>query len=77
MKNAERQSDVYLDVRDDLQGRIRALRHRLLWQRLIYTLAAMALLALLGHWLATPTSKLLQQLLAIALVGFSETIAVA
>lgn len=71
MKNADRQSHGALEVLADVQSRLRVWRRRLLWQRLLYTLAAMAVLALVGHWLATPLSTLLQQLLAVALVWFA------
>jgi len=72
VKKAERETREDLEVRADVQSRLRTWRRRLLWQRLIYTFTAMAVLSLIATWLDTPLSTLLQQLLAVALVWLAQ-----
>ena len=70
--NAEHSSSNTPEIRADVQNRLRAFRRRLLWQRLLYTLAAITILVLIGHWLATPKITILQQVLAVAVVFFAQ-----
>lgn len=72
MKIAERNSHLAHEVRSDVLGRLQVWRRRLLWQRLIYTIAAMAVLSLVAVWLGTPLSTLWQQLLAVTMVFFVQ-----
>ena len=72
MKSAEAYRDVATEVRADVQNRLRGWRRRLFWQRLIYTFAAFAVLFLISHWLGTPLSTLLQQVLALGVVSFAQ-----
>ena len=72
MKSAEAHEDITSEIRADVQNRLRGWRRRLFWQRLLYTLAAIAVLVLIGHWLATPLTTLLQQVLALGLVYFAQ-----
>jgi len=72
VKSAEIQNDAALWLGHDVQKRLRGWRRRLLGQRLLYTLAATAIVLLIGHWLATPTTTLLQQVLALCIVSFAQ-----
>ena len=70
MNNTELNSDV--EIHSDIQSRLGVWRRRLLWQRFLYVLAAIAVLVLVGHWLATPFHILLQQVCALGLVLFVQ-----
>jgi len=72
VKDAEMQNDNALQLGNDVQLRLRGWRRRLLAQRLLYTLAAIAVVLLTGHWLATPSITLLQQVLAVCVVSFAQ-----
>jgi len=69
---AEQSSSNTPEIRADVQNRLRAFRRRLLWQRLLHTFAAVTVLVLIGHWLATPKITMLQQVLAVAVVFFAQ-----
>lgn len=72
MKDAERQNDSAHQLGNDVQKQLRRWRLRLFGQRLLFTLAGTSVLFLLGHWLGTPLSTLLQQVLALCLVSFAQ-----
>lgn len=72
MKGADFINDDGSEIRSDARRRLRGWRSRLLWQRLLHTLAAIAILLLVGHWFDTPLTTLLQQVLALALVWFAQ-----
>lgn len=72
MKSAEMKNEKAHPPGSDVQKRLRTWRLRLLWQRLLYTLAAIAVVLLIAHWLATPLLTLLQQVLAVSLVSFTQ-----
>lgn len=72
MKSAESFANMTSEVRADVQNRLRIWRRRLIWQRLLYTFATISVLMLIGNWLGTPLSTLLQQVLALGLVYFAQ-----
>jgi len=72
VKDVNQHSGGTQEIRVDVQNRLRVFRRRLLWQRLLYTFAAITVLALTGHWLATPQTTLLQQVLAVVVVFFAQ-----
>lgn len=72
MTDAERQNDGAQQPGHDVQKRLRRWRIRLFVQRLLSTLAAIAILFLLAHWLGTPFTTLMQQVLACCLVSFTQ-----
>lgn len=72
MKSAEANREATSEIRADVQNRLRGWRHRLFWHRLLYTVAIIAVLVLIGHWLGTPLATLLQQVLALGLVSFTQ-----
>ncbi len=72
MKSTEQRGKVASEVRAEIQDHLRGWRRRLLWQRLLYTLAAIAVLVLIGHWLGTPLTALLQQVVALCIVYFAQ-----
>lgn len=61
-------------VRAQIRHSLLLWRRRLLWQRLLNTLAAIAVLALIGHLLATAPSTLLQQAAALVLLFFLQLV---
>jgi len=72
VKNAESHADLKHGVREHLQGCLRRWRRRLLWQRMLHTLAAAAVLLSIGRLLETPASTLVQQMVAVAVVWFAQ-----
>ena len=65
-------NDTALWLGNDVQKRLRGWRRRLLGQRLLYALAATAVVLLIGHWLATPSTTVFQQVLALCIVSFAQ-----
>ncbi len=59
-------------IRAEIQHSLQLWRRRLIWQRLLNVLAAIAVLLLLGHWLATPPTTLMQAIVALGLVLFAQ-----
>ena len=74
MTDAERQNDGAQQLGHDVQKRLRRWRIRLFGQRLLFTLSAIAILFLLAHWLGTPLTMLMQQVLAFCLVSFTQLV---
>ena len=70
MKNPELHDDGEIVVRTDIQNRLRKWRRRLILQRLLNTMAAVAVLVAIGRLLATPLALVVQQILALGLVSF-------
>ena len=72
MKRTDLHTSSAHEVRTEVHRHLRTLRRRLLWQRSLYTLAAVAVLVVTANLLATPLSTLLQQILAVTLVWFAQ-----
>lgn len=73
MSKAESHNDTNVHVPEvDVRRHLRQLRRKMLWQRLIHTVAVMSVLVLAGSLLETPPVVLLQQAIALGLVWFGQ-----
>ena len=72
MKSTDLHTSTAHEVRTEVHRHLRTLRRRLLWQRSLYTLAAVAVVVMTANLLAIPLTTLLQQILAVVLVWFSQ-----